>query len=510
MLRHIILISLILVSLCSNSGITLVYGHTNKIIGHVIGSVESLWDPIYDGYLSWVNDRENEVDYRKFLSDQVYVARMYLELYRLFGNNSYLGKVRRILDYINRTFFIPESFFLVPLKNRDGSSALVPNINYSPRGYMTCLSVLHLISLLAELCDISREKGLLSFASRIYDRVVRIFWGNDSGGGILIMGGDNELIRYPYLDGLFTVVSYKLYRLTGNGTYRYFIGLEMKVFDRMWDDGFWKRYYADFTIMDDYRDMIYNVLSFPLYALLIGYQLGLYASWGRIAYLARMHEYFWDDDHEGFYDSIDDENDPLDDWKYAYNHAFAGIVFCEILRYLGEELGDIKDSILDYARKDAKVIIERFYVRKLGYFCAKFTDDWDLRDDTLYPDVNSLLLTAMVLLDADGDELINYLEEELGTDMFSNDTDMDGLPDGWEYDYGTDIFNNDSDKDYDNDALSNLDEYLLGTDPRKSDTDNDLIPDNIDQLPTDTEIPFYAALLMIIMPLLMAILVKKS
>jgi len=488
----------------------MVYGKTDKIIKNVISNVESLWDPIYGGYFSWVNNRENSIDDRKFLSDQVYVARMYLELYRMFGNSSYLKKVYRVLNYINRTFFVPENFSFMPLKSRDGEEILMPNADFSPRGFMTCLSMLHLVNLLVELSGLNDKKNLSTLASKIYDNIVRTFWGYDYEGGILVLSSRNRLIRIPYLDSLFVIISYKLYKLTKNETYRDYIRLGIDALNHMWKDGFWKRYDANYRIINDYRDQIYNVISYPLYAFIIGYKLGYLSSKDKIYKLVKMHDNFWDESYGGFYDSIDEDGEPLNEWKYAYNHAHAGIVLCEILAHFGDDIDDIKSSVLDYSRKVSRVIINKFYNKEDGYFYDEFDREWDVKDDTLYPDVNSLLLTAMILLDVDGDELINYLEDELGTELYRNDTDMDGLPDGWEYYYGTDIFNNDANEDYDEDSLSNIEEYKLGTDPKKKDTDNDLIPDNLDQFPTRTEIPFFIAILVIILPLLMAIWLKRS
>lgn len=88
--------------------------------------------------------------------------------------------------------------------------------------------------------------------------------------------------------------------------------------------------------------------------------------------------------------------------------------------------------------------------------------------------------------DTDSDELLDYMELVLGTNINNVDTDGDGLPDGYEVmTLGTDPLKADSDdngttdgqEDADSDALNNLREYQLGTDPNKADTDDDGLTD---------------------------------
>ena len=65
--------------------------------------------------------------------------------------------------------------------------------------------------------------------------------------------------------------------------------------------------------------------------------------------------------------------------------------------------------------------------------------------------------------DTDSDELLDYMELVLGTNINNVDTDGDGLPDGYEVmTLGTDPLKADSD------TLNNLREYQLGTDPNKA------------------------------------------
>ena len=89
--------------------------------------------------------------------------------------------------------------------------------------------------------------------------------------------------------------------------------------------------------------------------------------------------------------------------------------------------------------------------------------------------------------DTDNDELLDYMELVLGTDINNTDTDSDGLPDGYEVmTLGTDPLKADSDdngtndgqEDADDDGLTNLQEYQLGTDPLNKDTDNDGLSDS--------------------------------
>ena len=88
--------------------------------------------------------------------------------------------------------------------------------------------------------------------------------------------------------------------------------------------------------------------------------------------------------------------------------------------------------------------------------------------------------------DTDEDELPDYMELLLGTDINIADTDNDGLPDGYEVlTLGTDPLSidsdsngiNDGEEDLDSDALTNLQEYNLGTDTDCADSDNDGLTD---------------------------------
>ena len=88
--------------------------------------------------------------------------------------------------------------------------------------------------------------------------------------------------------------------------------------------------------------------------------------------------------------------------------------------------------------------------------------------------------------DTDKDELPDYMELVLGTDISKIDTDGDGLPDGYEaLTLGTDPTKIDTDnngvnddaEDADNDGLTNLKEYQLGTNPTNEDSDSDGLKD---------------------------------
>ena len=88
--------------------------------------------------------------------------------------------------------------------------------------------------------------------------------------------------------------------------------------------------------------------------------------------------------------------------------------------------------------------------------------------------------------DTDKDELPDYMELVLGTDITKIDTDGDGLPDGYEaLTLDTDPTKIDTDnngvndgaEDADNDGLTNLKEYQLGTNPTNEDSDSDGLKD---------------------------------
>ena len=88
--------------------------------------------------------------------------------------------------------------------------------------------------------------------------------------------------------------------------------------------------------------------------------------------------------------------------------------------------------------------------------------------------------------DADNDELPDYMEMFLGTDVHNADSDGDGLPDGMEvFSLGTDPLKADSDgngvndgaEDPDGDGLTNVQEYTFGSDPMVADSDGDGLTD---------------------------------
>lgn len=95
-------------------------------------------------------------------------------------------------------------------------------------------------------------------------------------------------------------------------------------------------------------------------------------------------------------------------------------------------------------------------------------------------------LPADAYVDSDGDGIVDYLEQLVGTDSKLADTDGDGLSDYQEYvkcstdPLKTDTDGNgvaDGDEDADGDGLSNLEELALGTELNKTDTDGDGVTD---------------------------------
>jgi len=94
-----------------------------------------------------------------------------------------------------------------------------------------------------------------------------------------------------------------------------------------------------------------------------------------------------------------------------------------------------------------------------------------------------------VLLDSDGDGLVDDVETALGTDPTNPDSDGDKLSDLFEqhfhgeYDptsFDTSPRGPDGDKDPDGDGLTTFEEMRLGTDPYSADSDRDGIPDGVE------------------------------
>lgn len=91
--------------------------------------------------------------------------------------------------------------------------------------------------------------------------------------------------------------------------------------------------------------------------------------------------------------------------------------------------------------------------------------------------------------DPDGDRVIEWIEEKLGTDPGAADTDEDGLTDGQEFtETGTDPTKadsdgngtNDSTQDVDSDGLTNQQEVTLGTNPLRADSDREGLSDGFE------------------------------
>lgn len=94
-----------------------------------------------------------------------------------------------------------------------------------------------------------------------------------------------------------------------------------------------------------------------------------------------------------------------------------------------------------------------------------------------------LFADPWLLLDSDGDGLLNVEELDLGTDPWNADSNGDGLSDGVSVGIGRDPMS----LDLDGDGLSNAEEALLGTNPLVADTDGDGVPDGADAFPLDPE-----------------------
>ncbi len=93
------------------------------------------------------------------------------------------------------------------------------------------------------------------------------------------------------------------------------------------------------------------------------------------------------------------------------------------------------------------------------------------------------------LFDDDGDGLINRQELELGTNVSNPDSDGGGVGDGIEVQYGSNPLNphDDDEIDSDGDKIPDIDEYGFGTDPTKTDTDNDGLSDYFEIYVSETD-----------------------
>ncbi len=138
----------------------------------------------------------------------------------------------------------------------------------------------------------------------------------------------------------------------------------------------------------------------------------------------------------------------------------------------------------------------------VGNSTLAFTDSSNLTSGTLYQygiaaefggKLSGIVKTGLVLPgdgdeDADGDQISNNLEANVGTNPLDADTDNDTFPDGWEFDTGA--FDptqfDDPQADADEDGLSNWDEFLFGTDPEDEDSDQDGYSD-VDELDEGTD-----------------------
>jgi len=102
-----------------------------------------------------------------------------------------------------------------------------------------------------------------------------------------------------------------------------------------------------------------------------------------------------------------------------------------------------------------------------------------------------LVLSSQPFPDSDNDELVDLVEELLGTDPLREDSDADGLLDYQELMFETNPVISDSDEDGVNDGR----EFEIGTLPLIPDTDGDWWRDGLDPFPTDNRFPNWILLL---------------
>jgi len=156
-----------------------------------------------------------------------------------------------------------------------------------------------------------------------------------------------------------------------------------------------------------------------------------------------------------------------------------------IEKVLEEFIGYEKEDLWDYARSIyAKELALGKVTAPLDSYTEELRSDYKRRDRCMtlsgmaplrsFIDDNRWISMPSILswpgeggADSDDDGLTNYIEESLGTNVWSPDTDDDGLTDYEEvYDHFTDPLKRDTDSD----GITDGDEIVSGTDPTKNET----------------------------------------
>lgn len=95
------------------------------------------------------------------------------------------------------------------------------------------------------------------------------------------------------------------------------------------------------------------------------------------------------------------------------------------------------------------------------------------------------VLIIWALEDPDRDNLLNWQERALGTNINNEDSDFDGMPDDYEVSNSLNPLLDDTAADPDTDGLTNAQERAAGTDPHLGDSDLDTVDDGEDIYPAN-------------------------
>jgi len=375
----------------------------SEVLPNLLLRIESYWDEIYGGYARSETE-EGILDFRKELWVQGYVARLYLKLYEITRNETYLMKSKQILEYINETFYNPLWGYYTPLLTRD-HRIISPNGNYFRYGSATYRENMLILEVYLEYYRITSESSMLNWVSLVFENLLRSFT-DDIYGGITTIADIWVLGKSPWMQSFTVLLAYELYLLTQNNVYLDIINETVDVLNNMWDEGYHHFYYSDYSILNPNRFTIECVGSKPLLAYTVYSNLfdDRYQEYVNILEYQVLHTY-WDDEYIGYPRAWSSDFEIITSWKSLLDHLCVAedLYLYNIMRYgYNQTIGNRSQELLNIA-------FTWFYSKKKRFFIRTVTREMEPLDKTL--DVMSNAYIAyLFLLDFDNDGILNINE----------------------------------------------------------------------------------------------------